>query len=57
MIELSLKIKAMLEAQQIRIQENPNLPLFTIAADAGPVRMLALLDKLIQQEAAERAAD
>ena len=57
MIELSLKIKAMLAAQQIRIQENPNLPLFTIAADAGPVRMLALLDKLIQQEAVERAAD
>lgn len=49
--------KAILEAQQIRIQENPNLQLFTIAADAGPVRMLALLDKLIQQEAVERAAD
>ena len=49
--------KAMLEAQQIRIQENPNLQLFTIAADAVPVRMLALLDRLIQQEAAERAAD
>lgn len=49
--------KAMLEAQQVRMRENPNFSSIAIAADAGPVRMLSVLDKLLQQEAvAEKEA-
>ena len=47
-----------LEAQHVRIKENPDIPGINIAIDAGPGRMLRLLDKLLAEEAeAETVAE
>ncbi|MGE0486328.1 MAG: Rieske 2Fe-2S domain-containing protein [Gammaproteobacteria bacterium] len=43
--------KLMLEAQQLRLRENPGFKPLTLAIDAGPVRILAVLDRLLQEEA------
>jgi vanillate O-demethylase monooxygenase subunit len=43
--------KRMLEAQQVRMAEKPDHKGFDIAADAGPGKMLWVLDKLIKDEA------
>jgi len=43
--------KTMLEAQHIRRKEEPNRKLINIGHDAGPGKMLWVLDKLIREEA------
>lgn len=43
--------REMLEAQHKRIAEKPNAPKISIAADAGPTRMLSVLNKLLKAEA------
>lgn len=48
--------KQMLEAQQLRLRENPDFKPLILGVDAGPVRMLNVLDKLLAQEAAESKA-
>lgn len=45
--------KAMLEGQQKRIEEKPDFKTFDIAADAGPGKMLWVLDKLIKEETSQ----
>lgn len=45
--------KVMLEAQQVRLRENPDFRPKLIAADAGPTRILAVLNRLLKEEAAE----
>jgi vanillate O-demethylase monooxygenase subunit len=40
----------MLEAQHVRRKERPDMKLISIAHDAGPGKMLWVLDKLIQEE-------
>lgn len=44
--------RVMLEAQHIRYQECPDAPRLNIANDAGPIKMLWVLDKLLAEEAA-----
>ncbi len=41
-----------LEAQQIRLKEQPNRKMVDIAIDAGPSKMLWVLDKMLRDEAA-----
>ena len=48
--------KEMLEAQQIRLRENPDFKPINLGIDTGPVRMLNVLDRLLAQEAEERQA-
>jgi vanillate O-demethylase monooxygenase subunit len=47
--------KAMLEGQRLRMQEKPDFKTFDIAADAGPGKMLWVLDKLIREERAQES--
>lgn len=42
-----------LEAQYLRIKENPDMPRINIALDAGPGKMLWVLEKLLKEEAQE----
>ena len=42
--------RIMLEAQHIRRKEKPNLKMINISHDAGPGKMLWVLDKLIREE-------
>lgn len=44
--------RVMLEAQHQRRKERPDLQLLNIANDAGPVKMLWVLDKLLEEERA-----
>lgn len=44
--------RRLLEAQHQRRSERPDLPLLNIANDAGPVKMLWVLDKLLAEERA-----
>jgi vanillate O-demethylase monooxygenase subunit len=48
--------KVMLEGQRIRMQEKPDFKTFDIAADAGPGKMLWVLDKLIREERMQEEA-
>ena len=48
--EAFLEDKEMLEAQHQRIKAKPNAPKVDIVHDAGPGRMLWLLDKLLNEE-------
>jgi len=48
--------KNVLEAQHARIKDKPDFPQISAAFDAGPGRMLWVLDKLLKAEAEERAA-
>ncbi len=48
--------KTMLEAQHIRRKEHPDLKMINIAHDAGPGKMLWVLDKLIREEKAASAS-
>ena len=43
-----------LEAQHIRVKENPDAKLLDAVLDAGPGKMLWVLNKLLKEEAAER---
>nr|ALV86412.1 vanillate O-demethylase oxygenase subuni [uncultured bacterium 16] len=45
-----------LEAQHLRMKEKPNFPMVDIIHDAGPGKMLWLLDKHLKAEAKEAAA-
>ncbi|MCC2626366.1 MAG: vanillate O-demethylase oxygenase [Thermomicrobiales bacterium] len=45
---------AVLEKQWERVKERPDAPQINIALDAGPGKMLWVLDKLLKQEAAEQ---
>jgi len=47
--------KRMLVAQQLRLRENPDFRPKLLAVDAGPTRMLAVLDRLLKEEAAQTA--
>jgi len=42
---------AFLEAQQLRMNDKPGFKMLDLAADAGPGKMLWLLDKLLKEEA------
>lgn len=46
---------AVLEAQHLRVKEQPNIPVINIALDAGPGKMLWVLDKLLKEEAREES--
>lgn len=48
---------AVLEAQHIRMKEKPDFRQINFALDAGPGRMLWVLDKLLKEEAEARAAE
>ena len=48
--------KLVLEAQHARIKEKPHYPQISAAFDAGPGRMLWVLDNLLKAEAGESAA-
>lgn len=48
--------RIMLEAQHIRRKEKPNMKMVNIAHDAGPGKMLWVLDKLLKEEAQELQA-
>lgn len=50
-----LEDRHVLEAQHLRMQEKPDHPMVSIIHDAGPARMLRLLDELLRQEAASTA--
>ncbi len=54
-----LEDRHVLEAQHIRMKEKPNFPMVSILHDAGPSRMLRLLDEVLAGEAgsAFRPAD
>jgi phenylpropionate dioxygenase-like ring-hydroxylating dioxygenase large terminal subunit len=45
---------AVLEAQWVRVKENPKAPMINIALDAGPGKMLWVLDKLLKEEAQQQ---
>lgn len=49
--------RAQLEAQHVRRKEKPNLKMVNIAHDAGPGKMLWVLDKLLREEAASTAEE
>lgn len=51
-IRAFMEDKAMLEAQTQRMRETSHLPLVDIVHDAGPGRMLWVLDKMLAEEAA-----
>jgi len=44
-----------LEAQHVRVKERPNLKTIDIALDAGPGKMLWVLDKLLKEEGESRS--
>lgn len=46
-----LEDKATLEAQHLRMKEKPDLKLLDIVHDAGPGKMLWVLDKMLKEEA------
>lgn len=48
--------RIMLEAQHIRRKEKPGMTMVSIAHDAGPGKMLWVLDKLLREEAQEAEA-
>ncbi|TAM10832.1 MAG: aromatic ring-hydroxylating dioxygenase subunit alpha [Nevskiaceae bacterium] len=48
--------KTMLEAQHVRRAEKPDAPMINIAVDAGPNKMLGVLDKMLREEREEREA-
>lgn len=55
--EVAFKEDALqLEAQHLRQKENPNRKLIDTSRDAGPGKMLWVLDKLLKQEAEEAMA-
>lgn len=45
--------RQVLEAQHVRIQEKPNFPTVSIIHDAGPSKMLRLLDEMLRAEAGD----
>ncbi len=45
-----LEDRYVLEAQHVRIQEKPDHPMIDIKHDAGPEKMLRMLDKLLKEE-------
>lgn len=49
-----LEDKAMLEAQYQRMKEKPDRPVLGIIHDAGPAKMLRVLDELLQKEAQQQ---
>ena len=49
--------KAVLEAQHRNINERPDAPIINIVHDAGPEKMLRLLDRFLAEEAAEAARE
>ncbi|POP54492.1 aromatic ring-hydroxylating dioxygenase subunit alpha [Zhongshania marina] len=51
--EAFLEDAAMLESQQVNYEANPEFKMMDICHDAGPNKILWLLDKLIKDEAAE----
>ncbi len=51
-----LEDRRVLEAQHVRMKEAPNHPMIDIVHDLGPNKMFFVLDKLLKQEAAEKAA-
>lgn len=55
-MEAFLEDKRMLEGQRERMLEFPDAPLVDIVHDAGPGRMLFVLDKLLQEENEAAAA-
>ena len=44
---------AQLEAQHIRMKENPDFPMVNLPFDEGPAKMLWVLDKHLEEEAAQ----
>lgn len=54
--EAFLEDKRILEGQHQRIKEKPDFRTVDYAHDAGPGKLLWLLDKLLKEEAAEQAA-
>ena len=46
-----------LEAQHVRVREKPDFPTVDIVHDAGPGKMLWLLDKALKDEATQAAAE
>jgi vanillate O-demethylase monooxygenase subunit len=51
-----LEDKRILEGQRERLVQYPDAPQVDIVHDAGPGRMLWVLDQLLEEEAAERGA-
>ena len=47
--------KIVLEAQHRNMKERPDAPMVSIALDAGPTRMLRLLDRFLAEEVADAA--
>lgn len=54
-VQAFLEDKAMLEGQHERWREDPAAPMMDIVHDAGPGKMLWVLDKLLREEAAAAA--
>ena len=46
-----LEDRHVLEAQHVRMREKPDFPMVSIVHDAGPSRMLRLLDQVLREEA------